>query len=193
MTVGDEPQPDPLSDLSDLDLVRHLLTGLHDDLLGKVARLRMLTDLGQDMGQHGTLIYGGQAAHHAWIEARASFVHGNFAATILLCQGLVEHQLAAYLHASLPMEDLPERVQFRETLRRAREHGVISDRDAADLERLMNLRNLLSHFRHMHDAGNLVQRSFDAGRSAEDLMREDATFAMGLGIRMLAKPAFRLG
>jgi hypothetical protein len=96
----------------------------------------MLTGLGRDMGRHGTMIFGGHAAHHAWIEARASFVHGNFAATVFLCQGLVEHLLAAYL---------------------------------------------------------LDRRSIDSDEIAEDLMRRDAIFAISLTVRMLAKPAFRLG
>lgn len=193
MTASDEHQPDLLSDISDLDLVRHLLADLHDDLPGKISRLRMLTDLGRDMGRHGTMIFGGHAAHHAWIEARASFVHGNFAATVLLCQGLVEHLLAAFLHGGLLVDDLPERVSFRETLRRCHELNVISEQDGDDLNRLMELRNPLSHFRHMHDDSNLDRRSIQRGESAEDLMRMDATFAIGLAVRMLAKPPFRLG
>ena len=193
MTAGDERQPDLLSDLSDLDLVRHLLADLHDDLLGKITRLRMLADLSQELGREGTMISGGQAAHLAWVEARTSFVHGNFMATVLLCQGLAEHLLAAYLHGALMMDDLPERVPFRETLRRAQNQNVIADRDVADLERLMSLRTPLSHFRHLHDAGKLDRRSMEARRHADDLMREDATFAIGLAVRMLAKPAFRLG
>jgi hypothetical protein len=36
---------------------------------------------------------------------------------ILLCQGLVEHLFAAYLHTGLLIDDLPERIQFADTLR----------------------------------------------------------------------------
>ncbi|CUB00942.1 hypothetical protein [Pannonibacter indicus] len=193
MSEGGGNQPDLLSDLSDLDFVRYLLAEMHDDLTGKVSRFRMLTDFGCEMGPNGTMIFGGQAAYHAWVEARSSFVHGNFAATILLCQGLVEHLLAAYLHAGLMMDDIPERISFRETLRRCRERGVISDQDIADLQKLMDLRNPLSHFRHVHDESNLDRRAFDTGQHAMDLMRHDAVFAIGLAVRMLAKPAFRLG
>lgn len=82
-----DDQPDLLSDLSDLDFVRHLLANLHDDIPGKVSRFRMLTDLGGQMGRSGTMIFGGHAAYHAWVEARSSFVHGNYVATILLCRG----------------------------------------------------------------------------------------------------------
>jgi hypothetical protein len=186
-------QPDLLSDLSDLDLVRYLLADLHDGLDGKVSRLHLLADLSGTMGQRGTMIFGGPAAYLAWVEARDCFVHGNFVATILLCQGLVEQLLAAYLHAGLLVGDIPGRVQFRETLRRCREHDVISDDDVKDLERLMGLRNPLSHFRHVDDASNLERRSIDGGEHPDELIRRDANFAISLAARVLAKPAFRLG
>ena len=169
-------QPDLLSDLSDLDFVRHLLADLHDDLPGKVGRFRMLTDLGGQMGRSGTMIFGGHAAYHAWLEARSSFVHGNYVATILLCQGLVEHLLAAYLHAGLLVDDIPDRIQFADTLRR-----------------MMALRNPLSHFRHVDDGSNLDRRCIDESKSADDLLRHDAIFSIGLAVRMLSRPAFRLG
>lgn len=186
-------QSDLLSDLTDLDFVRHLLADMHDDLRGKIARFRMLTDFGREMGPNGTMIFGGYAAQHAWLEARSSFVHGNFVATVLLCQGLVEHLLAAYLHAGSMIDDIPDRITFRETLRRSSERGVISEQDVADLLRLMDLRNPLSHFRHVQDDSNLDRRSIDSGQYVMDLLYHDAVFAIGLAIRMLAKPAFRLG
>lgn len=66
-----DDQPDLLSDLSDMDFVRHLLADIHDDLPGKVARFEMLTDLGGQIGRSGTMIFGGHAAYHAWVEARS--------------------------------------------------------------------------------------------------------------------------
>ena len=122
-----------------------------------------------------------------------SFVHGNFVATILLCQGLAEHLLAAYLHAGLLVENIPERIQFADTLRRCRERDVISDQDVTDLRRMMDLRNPLSHFRHVDDGSNLDRRMIDTGVSAEELLRRDAVFSIGLVVTILAKPAFRLG
>jgi hypothetical protein len=139
------------------------------------------------------MIFGGHAAYHAWVEARSSFVHGNYVATILLCQGLVEHLLAAYLHAGLLVDDIPDRIQFADTLRRCREREVISDEDVTDLRSMMALRNPLSHFRHVDDGSNLDRRSIDKSRSADDLLRQDAVFAIGLAVRMLSRPAFRLG
>ena len=111
----DEQQPDLLSGVSDLDAVSHLLADLHDDLPGKVTRFRHLADLGGALGPQGTMLFGGAATFNAWTEACSSFVHGNFAATILLCQSLVENLLAAFLHTGLMMEDLPTRIAFKET------------------------------------------------------------------------------
>lgn len=191
--TGGSDQPDLLSDLTDLDFARLLLAEMHDDLHGKISRFRMLTDFSLDLGRNGTMIPGGHAAYCAWIEARSSFVHGNFVATVLLCQGLVEHLLAAHLHVDLLIEDIPNRIPFRETLRRCRERDVIDDQDVADLQKLMALRNPLSHFRHVDDPGNLDRRSLDTRQHGADLIRHDAVFAIGLAVRMLAKPAFRLG
>jgi hypothetical protein len=84
-------QPDLLSGNSDLDAVSHLLAELRDDLCGNVTRLRHLADLGGALGRQGTMLFGGAATFSAWTEARSSFVHGNFAATILLCQSLIEN------------------------------------------------------------------------------------------------------
>lgn len=83
MTGGGD-QPDLLSDLTDLDFARHLLAEMHDDLAR--SRYRMLTDFSRDLGPNGTMIFGGPG-HPLLDRARSSFVHGNFAATILLCGG----------------------------------------------------------------------------------------------------------
>jgi hypothetical protein len=192
----DEPagaQPDLLSGISDLDAVSHLLADLHDDLPGKVTRLRHLADLGEVLGSQGTMLFGGAATFNAWTEARSSFVHGNFAATTLLCQSLVENLLAAFLHAGLMMDDLPPRIAFRDTLKRCQDRNLISSQDSDDLDRLMSLRNPLSHFRTVADNQNIDRRALTAGLRSEVLIEQDAWFAIGLAVRILAKPQFRLG
>lgn len=94
---------------SDLDIFRHLLADLHNDMPDRVSRLRYLIDLGADLGSQGTMLFGGYAALSAWSEARSSFVNGNYVATILLCQSLIENLLAAFLHTGLMLDDLPPR------------------------------------------------------------------------------------
>ncbi len=190
---GDKSQPDLISGISDLDAVNHLLADLHDDLPGKVTRFRHLADLGGALGTQGTMLFGGAATFNAWTEARSSFVHGNFAATILLCQSLVENLLAAFLHAGLMMDDLPPRIAFRDTLQRCQDRNLISGQDSSDLERLMSLRNPLSHFRTIADDQNIDRRAITAGLRSATLIEQDSCFAIGLAVRVLAKPQFRLG
>jgi hypothetical protein len=67
-------------------------------LQGKVTRFRYLFDLGVELGTYRTMLFGGHVTYNAWVEARSSFVHGNYVATVLLCQSLVENLLAAFLH-----------------------------------------------------------------------------------------------
>jgi hypothetical protein len=185
--------PDLLSDISDLDAVSYLLADMHDDLRCKVTRFRHLADLDSALGSQGTMLFGGTATFNAWTEARSSFVHGNFAATILLCQSLIENLLAAFLDAGLMIDDLPPRIVFRDTLKLCEDRKLISGQDAGDLERLMNLRNPLCHFRMISDDQNIDRRSITAGLPSEVLIESDAWFAVGLAVRILAKQQFRLG
>ena len=183
---------DLLSDVADLDLVRHLLAEMHDDLYGRIKRVRQLADLGRDLGRNGTMIFG-PAAALAWGEARSSFVNGNFVATVLLCQSMVEQLLASFLHGGLLLDDLPRRIDFKETLKRCQDRGLLSEQDSEDLRKLMGLRNPLSHFRHVDDESSLDRRSIDGREPIETFIQRDAQFAIGLATRILAKKPFRLG
>ncbi|KGU62448.1 hypothetical protein Y037_2377 [Burkholderia pseudomallei MSHR983] len=136
---------------------------------------------------------GGETVLAAWTEARSSFVHGNYVATVLLCQGLAEHMLAAHLTLGLDSEELPDRVSFNDTLKRCVARDVITQQDADDLRRLMNLRNPLTHYRSIRDPSNLSRRVVDSMIPAETHLLTDATFAMSMAIRLLALPVFRLG
>ena len=189
----DQIQSELLDTINDVDAFRILVADLHDDLVGKVARFRQLADLSVALGSLGTLMPGGETASAAWTEARSSFVHGNYVATVLLCQGLAEHMLAAYLTIGLDAEELPDRVSFNDTLKRCVSRDVISAQDADDLRRLMNLRNPLTHYRSIDDPSNLSRRVLNSMIPAETHLLTDATFAMSMAIRLLALPAFRLG
>jgi hypothetical protein len=193
MAVDDGDQLDLLSSVDDLRLVQFLLADLHDDLKEKIARFRQLSDLSAALGSSGTMIPGGETTYTAWTEARTSFIHGNFIATVLLCQGLAEHLLSAHLALGLAGESLPNRVSFHETLRRCIAKRVISNDDSNDLQRLMGLRNPLSHYRNIDDPSNLSRRVLDSMIPAENHLFSDASFAISMAVRLLALPSFRLG
>jgi hypothetical protein len=190
--MPDRPHHDLFSEISDVDLMRSFLADLHDDLPERLQRFRYVTDIESVLGTGGTMLFGGYPTCSALAEARSSFITGNFVATILLCQSLIENLLAAFLHGGL-LEELPSRIKFADTLERCRKRVLITDDEAADLSRLMELRNPLSHFRHITDDSSLERRSMNAGESADELLRKDAYFAIALVVRILAKPAFRIG
>lgn len=191
--MDDERQLDILSPVTDMGLVKFLLADLHDDLSAKVARFRQLADISMTLGKNGTLLAGGETTYQAWTEARTSFVHGNYIAAIMLCQGLAEHLLASFLEMGLEEEKLQPKVKFRVTLERSLQRGIIAEADAADLQRLMQLRNPLSHYRHIDDPTNLTRRSIDSRMPAIEHLRGDASFALSVAVKLLSLPAFRLG
>nr|WP_294557588.1 hypothetical protein [uncultured Rhodopila sp.] len=191
--MAEEIISDLLSLIKDLGLVRLLLEDLHHDLLGKVARFRQLDDLSGALGSGGTMLPGGEATYAAWSEARSSFIHGNYVATILLCQGLAEHVLAAELVIGIKPEKLPGKITFKDTLDRCLAKGLIDQKDFDDLRRPMSLCNPLSHYRDIDDPSNLSGRVLDSRLPAESHLFGDASFAIGMATRLLALPAFRLG
>lgn len=181
------------SSASDVGLMRLLLADLHDDLAGKIARFHQLSDLAAVLGSSGTMMPAGETTHAMWVEARSSFINGNYIATVMLCQSLAEHLLAAHLSIGLDSERLPARIAFNETLNRCLAEDVISPDDAQDLKKLMALRNPLAHFRNVDDPSGLSQRVMDTMKAAQTHLLNDASYAIGMAVRLLGLPAFRLG
>lgn len=85
-------------------------------------------------------------------------MQGNFVPTVLLSQALAEQMLAAMLTMGLDSGPIPPRIDFRKTLKRCRARDMISQRDADDLKRRMEMRNPLSHHRLIDDPSNLSCR-----------------------------------
>lgn len=185
-------QEELFSPLSDLQAAQWLVGELHDDLRGRVARFQQLNDLCANLGSTGTIIPG-EVAYSAWVEARSSFVNGNYVATVMLCQGLAEQMLASHLTLSLRAPELPKKIGFQDTLSRCVEQGVIEPSLAGQLKQLMELRNPLSHFRRMDDPESLSRRALDSQTPAQVTLLRDATFAIGVAVDLLASAAFRLG
>jgi hypothetical protein len=186
MTNGDLFSP-----FSEAQLLQHILADLHDELPERLARFRYLADQSATLGASGTLIYGGTPAYSAFSEARSSFVQGNFMATVLLCQALAEHTLAALLNA-VGFEKLPRKISFENTLSLCRRERMITEQDAVDLKRLSELRNPLTHFRDLSDPVHLDRRAISDNQTAMDLLAQDAHFAIAVMIRLLGKRAFKL-
>jgi hypothetical protein len=181
--------------------LRTLLADLHDGLEGRVARLRLLMALEFDFGNGQRLLLpGGTPAHTAYIETRHAFVVGNFLSVILLSQCLLENVLAAQvgldavsleIHGCTPTPQ-KDRPGFKETIAACRASGLLNDEDARDVIRLADLRNALAHFGTVADPSHLDRRSISERRAAAEICEDDARSAIGVFIRILAKPTFRL-
>lgn len=105
-------------------------------------------------------------------------LHGNFVATVMLCQGMAEQMLASHLAIGIDAKPPPKRVRFDQTLERCLDEGVISKRDAEDLDRLMSLRNPPSHYRGINDESNLERWAIDARITVREHPLADASFAI---------------
>lgn len=190
--MQNEVQGDLLSDADTLNLAQMLLADLHDDLPNKIARLRQLADLSSTLGPGGTMMPGGEMAYNAWVEARSSFVQGNYIATVLLCQSLAEHLLAAHISLGLDADRLPKRITFRETVRRCIALSVFDEAFSIELLDMMEMRHPLSHFRDLDDPSNLSRRVLDTRIPANEHLRRDASSALATAIRLLSLPPFWL-
>ena len=182
---------DLFSDVSDTDILKNLLAELHDDLCGRLSRFRFLIDIGATLGSQGTMIYGGHAAALAYGEARSSFVTGNFLATVMLCQSLVEHLLAAFLHAAL-LHSVPPKIHFpryRKKMQRAWSANRPGRGRSDAIERTPEPAHTFPAFRRHEPAR---PQSGRAKEPADTLLQRDAHFAMALAVRILAKPPFRV-
>lgn len=177
-----------------------LLADLHDDLPGRVARLRLLLAVEADFGQgRGLMLPGGTPAQYAYTETRHAFVQGNFLSVILLSQCVLENVLAAELGLiSLSREikggdpvNLKGRPGFRDTIAACQDAGILEGDDERDLLRLADLRNALTHFRTVDDPSHIDRRALSERRAAAELCEEDARFAILLFVRVLSRPQFR--
>lgn len=194
-----------LEDLpSEAEVAQSLLGQLTADLPYQVARYQILLAFDADFGGSGVMLPGGEASYRAYVEARASFVAGNFLAVIVLSQSLIENLLGGHLILDdvtrevrgLPDRDakpLKERPQLKELLDHALEAGVLEVKDAENVQRLMAIRNPLTHFRGINDPQNLTRKAMTSGVHPEQIMFEDARFAMATIVAIVGRAQFAIG
>lgn len=137
------------------------------------------------------MLFGGTASYTVFSEARSSFINGNYAATVILCQALVENLLAGVLR--MDGTDLPKRITFAETLRRCEEKGYITSNEKGDLDRLTHLRNPLTHHRDFSDPSHIDRRAMNEREHYQSILEKDAFFSIAIMMRLLSKHPFRVG
>lgn len=180
---------------------RTLLADLHDDMPARTERLRHLWVLEADFGQGHLMIPGAHASSGAYVELRHAFACGNFLSVMLLSQCLLENLLAGHLDLDRstaeihrrPFETLSQRPNYKETLDACERLGALSEIESRELMKLSGLRNAVAHFRSIDHPSNLERRALDRRQPAALVVYEDARFAIGLVVRVLAKPEFVIG
>lgn len=182
---------------------RTLLADLHDDLPARLERIRFLAALDEDFGGSSAMMPGGHGTYFAYAEARHSYVSGNFVAVVLLSQAMIETLLAAHLMLDNLSRDIhgrrvegdavPARPSLDAVIKQCLERGVINGNDETNIRRLRNLRNPLTHFRHMDDPTHLERRALDERTHALEILANDARFCITTVIQLLSKPEFAIG
>jgi hypothetical protein len=100
---------------TDADLLQTLLAEFTEDIHDVLERFRYLAAIENDVpAPDGRIIYGGRVTYLSYVEARRSYIVGNFVATILLCQATLENLLAAFMHA-MGLE-VPQKASLKWTL-----------------------------------------------------------------------------
>lgn len=193
MLVSDDQKTDLFSDFTDINSAKLLIEELYLDLEGKVGRVRQLTDLTRDLSPSGTLMPGGEVVSHLWSEVRSCFVHGNFAGTILLSQALAEQLLASYLSMALSSNEVPKKMQFRDTIQKCISINTITKEDGDNLRRLSDLRNPITHYRSFQDKSNLTISAIESQTDSSELLLLNANFAINLVFKLISLPVFRVG
>ena len=180
---------------SEREVARLLLVDASSDFDLRVERLRYLLGIDGDFEGDGFLLTGGYPAYAAYSEARSSFVNGNFVATVLLSQALLEH----FLGGEVCLRDMfeadagakPRRRRLRQLIDHAITEGVIRASDREPIERVIALRNPLAHHRGPTDPEELTMRAIQTKLHPEKLLYEDARLAITTVVRLVRLSSLR--
>jgi hypothetical protein len=189
---------------ADVDLLREQIGELCDDLPGRLDRHKTVVALETDFHESGALFPGGYGGYQAYLEARKSYIAGNFVAAILLAQACAENLLAGHLiieevarhaHGQEPFAEkgIPRRPSFDWVLTKCRETGLLNADSEASFRRLQALRNPLSHFRSLEDETNLSNRAGGDATHPLSLCEEDARFAFATIARVVPRLMVAIG
>jgi hypothetical protein len=70
---------------------------------------------------------------------------------------------------------------------------VLNERDVQNIDRLMRLRNPLIHWRDVNHPQNISRRAMAAGKHTNQIMYEDARFAIATVVAVVGKAHFTIG
>lgn len=171
----------------DDELKRWLLSEDELSLLNRLVRLKWLV---KEFGEQKEYIgfYGGLICKEAFEEARRSYLNGNYIATVVLCQIVLENSLHG-IFVTIGRDDL-EKASFRKLLKEAYESRLISDDEYDLFNEVRKLRNPYTHYRSPKNKEYLGARIIENGEIHFDIFEEDAKIALRAVFKLLGRYPF---
>jgi hypothetical protein len=119
------------------------------------------------------------AMYYLFDEAKFTFVNGQFVATILLTQSMIEQWLDGVLKEKGIKTKKPN-PGLKEILEKVESHKLLHPFIIEKVDRLRQIRNPFVHYRPMDDPDNLDLRSFNQNTNMNALLEKDAKEALAL-------------
>jgi len=134
------------------------------------------------------LIPGGFVPARALVEAKWSYINGQFLACIMLCQAMLEHVLAGQF--TLMGKDALIKKGFERLCDEALADHLISPSEHRAFSNLRLLRNPYVHPKRMNDPTRLERRMMTEKRSQEEIVEDDARRALLAVLRLMDRYPF---
>lgn len=160
-----------------------------EDEASREARLERLRWLVETFGEPRHLLFrGGPISYRAFEEARLCFLHGQFIATTLLSQVVLEHMLAGLFH-SAGRDDL-KGSGFKRLMKEAVKERIISAEEHDAFERIRQRRNPVVHYRDPMNQENIMYRAMREDTTIRQVLEDDARTALYTIFNLLNRHPF---
>ena len=157
----------------------------------RLRRLRLITEV--MTSPNGYLLYSEESLY-LFNDAKNCFIFGQFAACILICQALLEHQLSSlYFFAG---KRKIAKLGFKELLEHTLTDGILPEFIVSKLDDLRQKRNPLVHFRDYFQRDpnkSLVLQSVKMNITPDKLLEQQAKDAILVTFEILNRHPFGLG
>ncbi len=152
---------------------------------GRVARLEWLATV-LPRGEYLTFP-GGLMSKFLFEEMRYCFAYGQYLATIVLGLAYIERTLAGKLYGA-GRDDL-ERAGIAKLLEQASAFGILTDEEAAEVDRIRRTRNPVTHFRRPDDEESIEHRSVVENDHPYEVLENEARAVVQAAMKALSKDA----
>jgi hypothetical protein len=162
-----------------------------DSLPDRLRRLRIISEV--MTSRDGYLLYSEESLY-LFYDAKNCFIFGQFAACILVCQALLEHQLSS-LYTFAGKRKIA-RLGFKALIEHTLTDGILPEFVVSKLEDLRKKRNPLVHFKdyfQRDSKDSLLFQSAKMGTTPDELLEQQAKDAILVTFEILNRYPFGLG